>query len=89
MSTHSLFPLRIPVCLPGKSHGQKTLAGYSPWGHKESDTTEVTWHAQGSKDGGGDLQGPSSCHWAGPEGFSVSLRETGFNLPFANPLWVS
>ena len=45
VSTHSLFPLRIPVCLPGKSHGQKTLAGYSPWGHKESDTTEqLTLH---------------------------------------------
>ena len=29
-----------PVFLPGKSHGQKSLAGYSPWGHKESDTTE-------------------------------------------------
>ena len=28
-----------PVLLPGKSHGQ-SLAGYSPWGHKESDTTE-------------------------------------------------
>ena len=23
-----------PVLLPGKSHGQKNLAGYSPWGHK-------------------------------------------------------
>ena len=29
-----------PVFLPGESHGQKNLAGYSPWGHKESDTTE-------------------------------------------------
>ena len=28
----------------GKSHGQRSLAGYSPWGHKESDTTEVTQH---------------------------------------------
>ena len=27
-----------PVCLPGKSHGQRSLAGYSPRGHKESDT---------------------------------------------------
>ena len=27
------------VSLPGKSHEQKSLAGYSPWGHKESDTT--------------------------------------------------
>ena len=29
-----------PVLLPGKSHGQRSLVGYSPWGHKESDTTE-------------------------------------------------
>ena len=30
----------IPALLPGKSHGQRSLIGYSPWGHKESDTTE-------------------------------------------------
>ena len=24
-------------------HGQRSLAGYSPWGHKESDMTEATW----------------------------------------------
>ena len=29
-----------PVLLPGKSHGRKSLAGYSPWGRKESDTTK-------------------------------------------------
>ena len=29
-----------PVFLPGKSHGRKSLAGYSPGCHKESDTTE-------------------------------------------------
>ena len=29
-----------PVFLPGKFHGQKNLAGYSLWGHKDSDTTE-------------------------------------------------
>ena len=29
-----------PVFLPRESHGQRSLAGYSPWGHKESDTTE-------------------------------------------------
>ena len=29
-----------PVFLPGKSHGQRNLVGYSPWGCKESDTTE-------------------------------------------------
>ena len=31
-----------PVSLPGESHGQRTLAGYSLWGHKESDMTEAT-----------------------------------------------
>ena len=30
-----------PVFLPGKSHGQRRLASYRPWGHKESDTTEA------------------------------------------------
>jgi len=29
-----------PVFLPGKFHGQRSLACYSPWSHKESDTTE-------------------------------------------------
>ena len=30
----------IPVLLPGESHGRRSLIGYSPWGLKESDTTE-------------------------------------------------
>ena len=29
-----------PVLLPGKSHGWRSLLGYSPWGRKESDMTE-------------------------------------------------
>ena len=29
-----------PVLLPGKSHGQRSLVGCSPWGHKELDTFE-------------------------------------------------
>ena len=32
--------LPTPVFLPGKSHGQRSLGGYSPWGHKESDMTK-------------------------------------------------
>ena len=28
-----------PVFLPGEFHGQRSLVGYSPWGHKELDTT--------------------------------------------------
>ena len=31
-----------PVFLPGEPHGQRSLAGYSPQGRKESDTTEAT-----------------------------------------------
>ena len=30
-----------PVLLPGEFHGQRSLVGYSPWGCKESDTTEA------------------------------------------------
>ena len=30
----------IPVFLPGKFHGQRSLAGYGPWGLKELDTIE-------------------------------------------------
>ena len=32
--------LATPVLLPGKSHGQRSLVGCSPWGHEESDMTE-------------------------------------------------
>ena len=30
----------IPVFLPGKSHGRRSVVGYSPWGRKELDATE-------------------------------------------------
>ena len=30
-----------PVFLPGESHGQRNLMGYSPWSHRESDMTEM------------------------------------------------
>ena len=32
--------LSLPVVLPGKSHGQRSLAGYSPWCRKKLDMTE-------------------------------------------------
>ena len=39
-----------PVFLPGKFHGQRGLAGYSPWGHKESDMTgHIHTHTQYSE----------------------------------------
>ena len=31
-----------PVFTPGEPHGQRSLVGCSPWGHKESDVTEHT-----------------------------------------------
>ena len=30
----------------GEFHEQRSLAGYTPWGHKESDTTELLTHTQ-------------------------------------------
>ena len=36
--------LPTPVFLPGKSHGQRRLVGYNPWGHKELDMTERLTH---------------------------------------------
>ena len=42
-----------PVLLPGESHGQRSLVGYSPWGHRESDTTEwLHFHFSVSRIGG-------------------------------------
>ena len=35
---------RTPVFLSGESHGQRSLAGYCPWGHKESGRTEAHTH---------------------------------------------
>ena len=48
-----------PGFLPKKSHVQRSLAGYSPWGHKESDTTE---HACMHETCWADLALPSPEH---------------------------
>ena len=45
IATPSFRPWRrqwhpTPALLPGKSHGRRSLVGYSPWGREESDTTE-------------------------------------------------
>ena len=42
-----------PIFLPEKSHGQRSLVGYSPWGNKESDTTNWLNNSKGNKDGEG------------------------------------
>ena len=38
-----------PVFLPGKSHGQRSLVGYSPWVPKESALTELMSYMRGTK----------------------------------------
>ena len=35
----------VSSILPGESHGERSLVGCSPWGHKESDTTVATEQA--------------------------------------------
>ena len=35
-----------PVVLPGEAHRQRSLEGYSPWGHIELDMTEVIEHTR-------------------------------------------
>ena len=55
MATH-------PVFLPGESHGQKNLVGYSPWGRKELDTTEQL-HTHTHTRMGNSYQGNQSCGW--------------------------
>ena len=51
----------IPVLLPGKSHGRLSLRGYSPWSHKESDTTELLHFTSNSREG--TQLHPSTENW--------------------------
>ena len=46
-----------PVFLPGESRGQGSLVGCSPWGRKESDTTEWLTHAKATRGLPGWLSG--------------------------------
>ena len=38
--------LPTPIFFPGESHGQRSLVGYSPWGHTELDMIERLTHFQ-------------------------------------------
>ena len=42
IGVHVSLSIPTPVFLPGESHGQRRLAGYSPRGRKEPDTAAVT-----------------------------------------------
>ena len=72
-----------PVLVPGEPHGQGSLAGYSPWGHKESDTTErltlaLSPHLEGCVPGlpGTPVSMPSSTH-AAPAHGAAALSACG------------
>ena len=53
-----------PVFLPGESHGQRRLVGYSPWGRKEPNTTErLHFHFQTCL----TSQWPELCHKPEPQ----------------------
>ena len=61
--------LPTPVFVPGESHEQRSLTGYSPWGRKESDLTEPLITATAKDKGGGWGEGfgednPGRCHEA-------------------------
>ena len=61
-----------PVSLPGKSHGQRSLVGCSPWGHKELGTTERLTLNSGQTE------------WAG--GGSASLGQVGGERSGGSPM---
>ena len=76
----------IPVLLPGKSHGRRSLVGCSPWGREESDTTErLHFHFSLSCIGEGNgnplqcscLENPRHCGawWAAVYGVAQSWTQ--------------
>ena len=54
-----------PVFLPGKSHGQRSLAGHSPWGQRESQT-RLSAHARGGVFAGAEQGTEAAPCWTGP-----------------------
>ena len=53
----------IPVFLPGESRGQRSLAGYSPWGRKESGTTERVQCSPGNEPRVPEVGAQIISHW--------------------------
>ena len=76
MATHSSI-------LAGKSHGRRSVVGYSPWGHKESDTIErfhFYFHYQILK---------SKLHLKFSSFWHFKMSEMSFSLPSENlSTWV-
>ena len=70
--------LPTPVFLLGEFHGLRSLAGYNPWGYKESDKTERLTHALMQLIGGVCAQScrtlcsPMDCRLQGPSVHGIS-----------------
>ena len=83
-----------PVILAGESHGQRILAGYSPGGRKQLDTTErltlLLFQGQGGDGPPGARKQGLQVHLPGNyPGFTVSRAklETGQAMSHSHPLW--
>ena len=85
------FPWRrkwqsIPVLLPRKSHWQRSLVGYSPWGHKELDMTEQLHFLKALSTGHGPKNNENpevsdGCLWSPFIVFSPSMKQTSVLRP--------
>ena len=73
-----------PVFLPGKSHGQRGLEGYSPWGCKESDTT--WWLNNNCENGIKERRTRDSPAWGLGD---TRLPSLGIRKGFLEEGWVS
>ena len=73
-----------PALLPGKSHGRRSLTGYSPGGCKESDTTEqINFHFQSFP-----ASGPCPMSWLfASGGQSVGASASALVLPMSIQSW--
>ena len=90
-----------PVLLPGKSHGQRSLVGCSPWGHEELDMTErLHFHFSLSCLGGGNgnplqyycLENPrdGGARWAAVYGVTQSrTRLKRLSSSSSSRWWIS
>ena len=75
-----------PVLLPGKPHGWRSLVGYSPWGLKESDTTEQLHSLNGETDIEDRLMGEKKLTRV----HHLLILPSSYQIPLCNglPIWM-
>ena len=62
-----------PGFLPGKSHGQRSLVGSSPWGHKESDMAEQLTTTPFNLNGREKIDSLNMINWADSPEYQAEL----------------